>query len=129
MNNARIDGLRSIELGVHDLQKSAEFYRRVWALEDVAAEGEVFVNRQFGPNPPLLGTMGDSPADDRIRPLPGDLRTIKQDVSLGGADQAALQRAPNAPVSMPFPAAWPPKLIKSRPSIPMLVVLPFVVAR
>ena len=36
MTNARINGLRSIELGVHDLQKSAEFYRKVWALEDVA---------------------------------------------------------------------------------------------
>ncbi|MCX7313260.1 MAG: hypothetical protein NTV56_16400, partial [Alphaproteobacteria bacterium] len=40
MSNVRINGLRSIELGVHDLQKSAEFYRRVWALEDVAAEGD-----------------------------------------------------------------------------------------
>src|SRR4029079_18812840 len=40
MTNARINGLRSIELGVHDLQKSAEFYRQVWALEDVAAEGD-----------------------------------------------------------------------------------------
>ena len=39
MNQARTDGLRSIELGVRDLQKSAEFYRKVWALEDVAAEG------------------------------------------------------------------------------------------
>jgi catechol-2,3-dioxygenase len=41
MTQARIDGLRSIELGVRDLQKSAEFYRKVWALEDVAAEGDV----------------------------------------------------------------------------------------
>src|SRR5215813_11235239 len=40
MNQARTDGLRSIELSVRDLQKSAEFYRRVWALEDVAAEGD-----------------------------------------------------------------------------------------
>ena len=40
MTTPRIDGLRSIELGVHDLQKSAEFYRRVWALEDVSAEGD-----------------------------------------------------------------------------------------
>src|SRR5436190_16111224 len=40
MTNARINGLRSIELGVHDLNKSAEFYRKVWALEDVAAEGD-----------------------------------------------------------------------------------------
>jgi hypothetical protein len=43
MTNARINGLRSIELGVHDLQKSAEFYRRVWALEDVAAEGDTII--------------------------------------------------------------------------------------
>ncbi len=28
MSEPRINGLRSIELGVHDLQKSAEFYRR-----------------------------------------------------------------------------------------------------
>jgi catechol 2,3-dioxygenase len=40
MANARINGVRSIELGVHDLKKSAEFYRKVWALEDVAAEGD-----------------------------------------------------------------------------------------
>ena len=36
MNNASINGLRSIELAVHDLKTSAEFYRKVWALEDVA---------------------------------------------------------------------------------------------
>ena len=40
MTEPRINGLRSIELGVHDLQKSAEFYRRVWALEDVSGEGD-----------------------------------------------------------------------------------------
>ncbi len=48
MTDARIDGLRSIELGVHDLQKSAEFYRRVWALEDVAAEGDTIHLRGTG---------------------------------------------------------------------------------
>ena len=48
MTNARINGLRSIELGVHDLQKSAEFYRRVWALEDVAAEGDTIYLRGTG---------------------------------------------------------------------------------
>ena len=48
MTNARIDGLRSIELGVHDLQKSAEFYRRVWALEDVAGEGDTIHLRGTG---------------------------------------------------------------------------------
>jgi len=40
MGIAQINGLRSVELGVHDLKKSAEFYRRVWALEDVSGEGD-----------------------------------------------------------------------------------------
>src|SRR5258708_32259864 len=40
MSEPRINGLRSIELAVHDLQKSAEFYRRVWALEDVSGGGD-----------------------------------------------------------------------------------------
>jgi catechol 2,3-dioxygenase-like lactoylglutathione lyase family enzyme len=48
MNQARIDGLRSIDLGVRDLQKSAEFYRKVWALEDVAAEGDSIHLRATG---------------------------------------------------------------------------------
>ena len=48
MNDPRINGLRSVELGVHDLQKSAEFYRKVWALEDVAAEGDTIYLRGTG---------------------------------------------------------------------------------
>lgn len=48
MTQPRINGLRSIELAVHDLQKSAEFYRNVWALEDVAAEGDTIHLRGTG---------------------------------------------------------------------------------
>ena len=48
MTDPRINGLRSIELGVHDLQKSAEFYRKVWALEDVAADGDAVLLRGTG---------------------------------------------------------------------------------
>jgi catechol 2,3-dioxygenase-like lactoylglutathione lyase family enzyme len=48
MNDPRINGVRSIELGVHDLQKSAEFYRKVWALEDVSAEGDAIHLRGTG---------------------------------------------------------------------------------
>jgi catechol 2,3-dioxygenase len=48
MNNARVDGLRSIELGVHDLRKSADFYRTVWALEEVAADGDTIHLRGTG---------------------------------------------------------------------------------
>jgi catechol 2,3-dioxygenase len=48
MTGARIDGLRSIELGVRDLKKSAEFYREVWALQDVAAESDTIHLRGTG---------------------------------------------------------------------------------
>jgi catechol 2,3-dioxygenase-like lactoylglutathione lyase family enzyme len=40
MLNARITGLRSVELGVPDLHHSAEFYQKVWGLEEVASEGD-----------------------------------------------------------------------------------------
>jgi len=40
MNTPRINGLRSIELAVHDLKQSSDFYRKVWALEDVSGEGD-----------------------------------------------------------------------------------------
>src|SRR6185437_13781073 len=48
MNQPHINGLRSIELGVHDLKESADFYRKVWALEDVAAEGDTIHLRGTG---------------------------------------------------------------------------------
>jgi catechol 2,3-dioxygenase len=48
MSDPRINGVRSIEIGVHDLNKSAEFYCRVWALEDVAAEGDAIHLRATG---------------------------------------------------------------------------------
>src|SRR5260370_416725 len=40
MTSARVTGLRSVELGVPDLEKSADFYRNVWGLEDVLATGD-----------------------------------------------------------------------------------------
>src|ERR1044071_5082424 len=48
MTDPKINGLRSIELGVHDLKKSAEFYRKVWALEDVSGEGDTLHLRGTG---------------------------------------------------------------------------------
>lgn len=40
MTNGKVTGVRSIELGVRDLQQSADFYTKVWALEEVAADGD-----------------------------------------------------------------------------------------
>jgi len=35
MTNARVTGLRSIELGVPDLERSSAFYQNVWGVEEV----------------------------------------------------------------------------------------------
>src|SRR5262249_6887105 len=48
MGNARVTGLRSVELGVRDLEKSADFYRKVWGLEDVVSEGDTIHLRATG---------------------------------------------------------------------------------
>ena len=34
--NARVTGLRGLEFSVFDLNESAEFYKKAWALEEVA---------------------------------------------------------------------------------------------
>jgi catechol 2,3-dioxygenase len=48
MTSARVTGLRSVELGVPDLEKSADFYRDVWGLEDVLATGDTIHMRGTG---------------------------------------------------------------------------------
>ncbi len=48
MTHARVTGVRSIELGVRDLQQSAEFYSKIWALEEVASEGDCIHFRATG---------------------------------------------------------------------------------
>ena len=37
MADARIAGLRSVELGVRDLNASSDFYQKVWGLTESAA--------------------------------------------------------------------------------------------
>ena len=91
MSDPRINGLRSIELGVHDLQKSAEFYRKVWALEDVAAEGDTIH---------LRGTGRDHHVRDAAR------------AAAGRRCSACISRLPTAPPSMrctPRPRRWAPR--------------------
>src|SRR5262245_22450682 len=48
MPNARITGLRSIELGVPDLNRSSDFYQAVWGLQEVASEGDTLYLRGTG---------------------------------------------------------------------------------
>jgi catechol 2,3-dioxygenase-like lactoylglutathione lyase family enzyme len=66
MANSRVIGVRSVELGVRDLHQSAEFYTKVWALEEIPAEAGTIQFRATGgehhvltirerPKPALLG--------------------------------------------------------------------------
>jgi catechol 2,3-dioxygenase len=54
MTNARVIGVRSVELGVRDLTQSAEFYRNVWGLDEVASDGGVMYLRGTGRDHHLL---------------------------------------------------------------------------
>jgi catechol 2,3-dioxygenase len=80
MINARVTGVRSIELGVRDLDQSAEFYSKVWALEEIASAADCIHFRATGgehhvltirerPKPALLGVhfaAGDRAAVDAL---------------------------------------------------------------
>jgi catechol 2,3-dioxygenase-like lactoylglutathione lyase family enzyme len=66
MINSKVTGVRSIELGVRDLQQSADFYAKAWALEEITAAGDTMQFRATGgehhiltirerPKPALLG--------------------------------------------------------------------------
>src|SRR5262245_12318936 len=48
MTNARISGLRSVELGVPDLNRSSDFYQQVWGLREIASEGDTVYLRGTG---------------------------------------------------------------------------------
>ena len=48
MTNARVTGVRSIEFGVRDLRASADFYTKIWGLEEVSAEGDAIHLRGTG---------------------------------------------------------------------------------
>jgi catechol 2,3-dioxygenase len=74
MINAKVTGLRGVELGVRDLHQSAAFYNTVWGLEPVGQDGDTMRLRGNGiehhvvtlrerPKPGLLGVH--FAADDR----------------------------------------------------------------
>jgi catechol 2,3-dioxygenase len=66
MVNGRVTGVRSVELGVRNLHQSAEFYTKLWALEEITSEGDAIMFRgtcgehhlltlRERPKPSLLG--------------------------------------------------------------------------
>jgi catechol 2,3-dioxygenase len=48
MTKARVSGIRSVELGVPDLDKTARFYTDIWGLERAAADGDTIHLRGTG---------------------------------------------------------------------------------
>ena len=48
MSNAKVTGVRSVELGVTHLQRAAAFYSHVWGLEQVAAKSDTVHLRANG---------------------------------------------------------------------------------
>ena len=48
MTNSRVTGVRSVELGVRDLHQSADFYTKVWALEEVPSQTDCMHFRATG---------------------------------------------------------------------------------
>ena len=72
MTNARVTGLRSVELGVPDLERSAAFYQDVWGLQEVASDGDTIhlrgtsaehhvVTLRLRPKAALLGVHFSAP--------------------------------------------------------------------
>jgi catechol 2,3-dioxygenase-like lactoylglutathione lyase family enzyme len=54
MSYARVTGLRSVELGVTDLNRSADFYSQIWGLQEVGAQGDTIYLRANGPEHHVL---------------------------------------------------------------------------
>ena len=63
--------MRSIELGVRDLHQSAEFYTKVWALEEVSSEGDSMHFRATGGEHHVFTIRGAAEARSARRALRG----------------------------------------------------------
>ena len=61
MINAKVTGLRGVELGVRDLHQSAAFYSQVWGLEPVGGQGDTLYLRGNGAEHHVV-TLRERPA-------------------------------------------------------------------
>src|SRR5438034_758731 len=60
MIDAKVTGLRGVELGVPNLDRAAAFYRHVWGLEPVVSEKDSIYLRANGPEHHAL-TLREQP--------------------------------------------------------------------
>ena len=101
MMNARVTGLRNVELGVPDLDKAAAFYRNVWGLEDVVSTADTLH---------LRGTGGGHSRADPAPAAEGDVprRAFRRRQSRGGQpgspptrSRRTARRSPARPAALP----------------------------
>ena len=66
MAHTRVTGLRGLEVAVYDLNESAEYYRKAWALEEVSRHGDRMHLRATGPEHHVL-TLLERPKAGLVR--------------------------------------------------------------
>ncbi len=99
MMNGKVTGVCSIELGVRDLQQSADFYTKVWALEEVGADGDGIHLRGTGSEHHVL-TL-------RERPKPGLLNVNFATQDRASVDQLCAKAKSYGIKVLSEPAALP----------------------
>jgi catechol 2,3-dioxygenase len=97
MINAKVTGLRGIELAVRDLHQSAAFYSQVWGLEPVGGQGDTLRLRGNGaehhvvtlrerPDPGLLGVHFAAADRDAVVALHAKAKSLGAAVDGAPAD-------------------------------------------
>ena len=100
MTNARVTGLRSIELGVTDLDQSAAFYSCLWGLEPVISTGDTIhlrgnssehhvVTLRERPKPGMLGVHFAATDRNAVDELHAKAKGFGADVSSAPVDLPA----------------------------------------
>jgi catechol 2,3-dioxygenase-like lactoylglutathione lyase family enzyme len=145
MTHGRVTGVRSIELGVRDLHQSADFYAKVWALEEVSSEADSIYFRATGgehhvlticerKKPALLGVHFAAPDRFAVDALCGKARGYGVDVegqpgplpaSAGGGYGFRFKTPDGLPMSISCDIATHPDVVldRSRPTKISHVVL------
>ena len=145
MINSRVSGVRSIELGVRNLQQSADFYSKAWALEEVAAAGDTMHFRATGgehhvltirerPKPALLGVHFSAPDRAAVNALHAKAKAFGVKVEgepaalsadAGGGYGFRFRTPDGLPMSISSDAAQHPNVVldRSRPTKISHVVL------
>jgi catechol 2,3-dioxygenase len=97
MINAKVTGLRGVELAVRDLHQSAAFYSQVWGLEPVGGQGDTLRLRGNGaehhvvtlrerPDPGLLGVHFAADGRDAVVALHAKAKALGAAVDGAPAD-------------------------------------------